>query len=427
MAGTRLWDLRKKREDAIQKADAVVTMAEKDGKRALTSTEQVAVDACLALAKTLTAEIQPIEKQNTLLSMVGKDGIPKWWHNPDAGTSPAPGNRSIKSLLREAMQTATAEEREQVASLATYLHTGMTASADLTPGGDGGFLIPTFVHSVIERNYSQVDAVRSVARRFPTQDGADFVFPVLSDSESAEQVASAASTGADDVVSGDTPPTDLTGPTLHSYKVSSKPVFLPRETSTDSVPDIVQEVIGALLARIIRWENAKFTSGTGSGQQEGFLHGATPFEESGGVLSLDAALDLAYSVPALYRPQGVFMCSDATAKYLRKLKTGISGDKTQLWGDGNHTLGTPSTLHGWAVVINPAMDDVSADGTYSGKNVLAFGDFSKFLIREAENNTPYLYRYPVPAKDGVGVIAFRRTDSKLLVPEAISKLTVGGS
>jgi HK97 family phage major capsid protein len=231
----------------------------------------------------------------------------------------------------------------------------------LTPGADGGFLIPIFVQSVIERNYSQFDTMRSVSRRFSTATGADTVFPVLSDSETGEQVASAAATGADATVSGDTPPTDLTGPTMKAYKVSSKPVFVPRETFTDSDVDIVQEVLGALLARIVRFENNKFTRGTGSGQAAGFLQDATPFEHSGGVLDLDAALDLAYSVPALYRPQGVFMCSDATAKYLRKLKTGISGDKTQLWGDGNHTLGTPSTLHGWPVIINNDMTDVASE------------------------------------------------------------------
>jgi HK97 family phage major capsid protein len=157
------------------------------------------------------------------------------------------------------------------------------------------------------------------------------------------------------------------------------------------------------------------------------LENATLFEASGGHLDLDVALDLAYSVPTLYRPQGVFMCSDATAKYLRKLKTGISGDKTQLWGDGNHTLGTPATLHGWPVIINNAMADVGTDGTYSGGCPLAFGDFKKFVIREAESNNAYVYRYLVPRRDGVGVIMFRRTDSKLLVPEAISALTVGGS
>ena len=118
------------------------------------------------------------------------------------------------------------------------------------------------------------------------------------------------------------------------------------------------------------------------------------------------------------------MMSDTTAKYLRKLKTGISGDKQQLWADADATKGTPPTLHGYPVVINNDMDSVIAHGTFAAKNPVAFGNFSKFVVRQAKNNQPYAYRYSVPAKDGSAVILFRRSDSKLLVPGAISKVAV---
>jgi HK97 family phage major capsid protein len=337
------------------------------------------------------------------------------------------GSEPVGKTLRTALQNATSEQREEVEMLAGYLRGQVMSTANLTPGSDGGVLIPRFVQAVLERNYSAFAPVANVARLFPTDTGADQVFPVLSDSESAEQVSSAATTGADATVSGDTPPTELTGPTLKAYKISSKPVFVPRETFTDSAISIIEEIVGALLARIIRFENLRYTLGTGSAQAEGFLYAATPFGEAGDHVTLDAALDLAYSVPALYRPNGTYMMSDTTAKYLRKLKTGISGDQRQLWADADATKGTPASLHGYPVAINNDMQDVNPDGSYGGRTVLAFGDFSKFVIRQAENNAPFAYRYQVPAKDGVGVILFRRSDSKLLVSEAISKLTVGGS
>lgn len=344
------------------------------------------------------------------------------------GPGNAPRNeQSVNMTLRGLFQHANTEQKEQIQELAGFLRGRITALANLTPGSDGGVLLPRFVASAMERNYSAFSPVANVARLFPTETGADVVFPVLSDSESAEQLSSAASTGADATVSGDAPPTELTGPTLKAYKISSKPVFLPRETSTDSDIDIIAEVVGALIARIIRFENRRFTLGTGSAQAEGFLQEATPFEHSGGILDLDAALDLSYNVPALYRSRGVFMASDTTIKYLRKLTTGISGDKQKLWADADFTKGTPATLHGYPIYPNNDMSDVAANGTYSSGSALVFGDFSRFVIRQAENNAPYAYRYPVPAKDGVGVILFRRSDSKLLVPEAISKLTVGGS
>jgi HK97 family phage major capsid protein len=157
------------------------------------------------------------------------------------------------------------------------------------------------------------------------------------------------------------------------------------------------------------------------------LH-CTNFEGSG-TLDLDDALDLAYAVPALFRPNGVYMMSDGTAKHLRKLKTGITGDKRQLWADADATKGTPATLHGYPVKINPAMVDVASDGSYGGglSSVLAFGDFSKFVVRQAENGRAFLYRYQVPRRDGIGVIMFRRSDSRLLATSAVAKLDVGSS
>jgi HK97 family phage major capsid protein len=342
------------------------------------------------------------------------------------------GEKTVSNLLRSAFKNASAEEQEEIKELASYLKgRSIQAAANLTPGSDGGLLIPSFVQSVLERNYAAFSPVVNVCRLFGTDTGADTVFPVLSDSESAVQLDAAAATGADATVSGDTPPTELTGPTLKAYKISSKPVYIPRETQTDTDIDIVSEVIGALLARIIRFENLRYTRGTGVAQAQGFLSACSIFEHSSGTLDLDVAMDLAYSVPALYRPNGSFMASDATIKYLRKLKTGISGDKRQLWAfqDANAVDGTPALLHSYPIYVNNDMSDVASDGSFGGSysSVLAFGDFRKFVVRQAENNSPYLYRYPVPAKDGSAVILFRRSDSKLLVPEAIAKLTVGTS
>jgi HK97 family phage major capsid protein len=331
--------------------------------------------------------------------------------------------------LREAMRYATPEQCEEFEEFSSYLSgRSVSALANLTPGGDGGVLLPVFVQQALERNYSQFSPVRDNARIFGTDTGADEVYPVLSDSEVGEQIAPAALTGADATVSGDTPPTTLTGPTMKAWKISSKPVYVPRETFTDSDIDIVQEVLGALLARITRFENSKYTKGVGTTEAEGFLYEASNFEGFD-TLDLDVCLDIAYSVPQLYRPNGKYMMSDSTAKYLRKLVTGIAGDKRKLWADADFTKGTPPTLHGYPVVINNDMNDVASNGTYTGglNSPLAFGDFSKFVVREAEQGRPFIYRYPVPAKDGSGLIAFRRSDSKLIVPVAIAKLNPSGS
>jgi HK97 family phage major capsid protein len=335
----------------------------------------------------------------------------------------------IPGSVREALSRATSEEREQFNDMLAYM-TGKMAGANLSPAGDGGLVIPSFLIPTLERNYAAFTPVVNNCRLYGTETGAPTTIPVVSDSESAEQLDPVALTGADSTVSGDTPPTALTGPQLHAYKISSKPVFVPRELAVDSPVDFVQEVLGVLFARIMRFENLRYTTGTGSNQAQGFLPAATHFEGPASPLDLDIALDLAYSVPPLYRPNGIYMASDTTVKYLRKLKTGISGDKRSLWKDafeeGNATLGTPAKLHGYPLIINNDMPSVDASGNYIDGE-LAFGDFKRFVVRQAELAQPFVYSYLVPAKDGRGLIVFRRSDSKLLVPEAISKLVLLGS
>lgn len=329
-----------------------------------------------------------------------------------------PGNRS-RVVIRPTNQ----DEENQLAALTAVVSGDQRylASANLLPSSDGGYVIPSFVADPIEQNWAQDSPVVQVARLFPTDTGADVTFPVISDSEVAEQLDALSDTG------DDTPPTALTGPTLHAYKTSSKPVQFARELITDQAAgiDLVGDLVSALLGRIIRFENQRFTTGTGSGQQQGFMQGATHFEGSGTV-TLDEMLDLAYSVPARFRSRGVYMMSDATIKFLRKFKTGLSGDKRDIWSDGDVRLGQPATLHGYPVFANPAMSDVSGSGAYTSGSV-AFGDFSKFIIRQAEQNAAFIRRYQINHLDAGAVILFRRTDSKLIVPEAISKLVAFGS
>jgi HK97 family phage major capsid protein len=335
-----------------------------------------------------------------------------------------PHKKTISRFLQGMFASATMEQQEEIRSLAGYLR-GQPLATNLSPSADG-VLVPTFVAGAVERIYSALHPVVDVARLFGTDTGATTTFPVMDDSVEAEQLAEIADSGADDNVTGDAPPT-LTGPQLKAWKISSKPVLVGRELFTDSDIDIVSEVIGALLARIIRLENKLYTVGDGVTGPQGFLH-CTNFEGTG-TLDLDACLDLSYAISALFRPNGVFMMSDGTAKFLRKIKTGLTGDKRTIWTDYNQRDGTPATLHGYPVYINPAMTDVNSDGSYGGglSSVLAFGNFQKFVIRQAEQGRAFLYRYQVPRRDGIGVIMFRRSDSRLLASGAVAKLDVGSS
>lgn len=414
----RLADLRERRKTALRGRDfSILSDAEKEICTSIDAQIGFCAEQLREHEAGATPGRFPGRSQGSDVSILDFDG-------------PQQRGNLIPGSVKEALARATSEEREQFDDMLAYMTGRRTmATANLSPAGDGGLVIPTFLIPTLERNYAAFTPVVNNCRLYGTETGAPTTIPVVSDSESAEQLDPVALTGADATVSGDTPPTALTGPQLHAYKISSKPVFVPRELAVDSPVDFVQEVLGVLFARIMRFENLRYTTGTGSNQAQGFLPAATHFEGPGTPLDLDTALDLAYSVPPLYRPNGIYMASDTTIKYLRKLKTGISGDKRSLWKDafeeGNATLGTPAKLHGYPIIVNNDMPSVDASGNYIDGE-LAFGDFKRFVVRQAELAQPFVYSYLVPAKDGRGLIVFRRSDSKLLVPTAISKLALHG-
>ena len=419
----KLFELKQQHTALLDKADALVKTAETE-KRSMTATEQELADLHLKGAEALTKQIRASEGRNTLrANSQGFFGL-----GASEASLPSVAPRNAPTTFKEAVKGASSAEVDELRSFATYLGGDMTALADLRPSGNGGVFIPSIVVGVIGRNYSAFTPVRTVSTVWPTEGGEPAVYPVISDSEVAVILAPADFTGADAIVSGNTPPTALTGPEMGAYKFSSRPIFVPREILSDSNLNVLEEMFSALLARIARTQNLKYTKGSGSGEPTGFLQTATGYSAGSVPLDLDIALDLAYTVPALYRPQGVYMCSDLTVKYLRKLKTGISGDKRSLWKDafeeGNATLNAPARLHGYDLITNNDMDSVAADGTFAGVSPLVFGDFKRFIIREAEQGAPFSYRYDVPASDGSAVIVFARSDSKLVVPTAISKLTV---
>ena len=114
--------------------------------------------------------------------------------------------------------------------------------------------------------------------------------------------------------------------------MSSKPVFVPRETFTDSPIDIVQEVLGALFARVTRFENLQFTTGDGVTEAEGFLTHCATHAAALAAGTWTSRWTWRMPCPRFIEAQGTYMASDTTIKYLRKLKTGVALDKRYLWG-----------------------------------------------------------------------------------------------
>ena len=175
--------------------------------------------------------------------------------------------------------------------------------------------------------------------------------------------------------------------------------------------DLNSLVPSMLGERIGRKVNNALTVGTGSSQPNGVITAATTgvTGATGQTTSViyDNLVDLVYSVDRAYRQRGAkWMMNDSTVKAIRKLK---DGNGLPIWQAGNATAGEPDSLLGYTIIIN---NDVAAMGT-SAKSI-AFGDFSKYIIRRVKDVT--LVRLVERYADAhqVGFLAFARFDGDLV-------------
>lgn len=96
-------------------------------------------------------------------------------------------------------------------------------------------------------------------------------------------------------------------------------------------------------------------------------------------LTSDTLIELTYSVGSRYRNSSSsgFLMNDATIGAVRKFREG-AGTGAYLW-QPSLQVGTPDTLLGKPVYSDPNVDS----GTGAGKDVVFFGDWSKFFVRIA--------------------------------------------
>jgi len=139
--------------------------------------------------------------------------------------------------------------------------------------------------------------------------------------------------------------------------------------------------------RLARAANPRFTTGTGVGEPTGFLNvasvgavavGSSPNDggsTAGNSIGTDDIANLELSLDPAYRSGASYMMHPGTQNMLSRLK-----DK-----NGHPLYGDMRTLRGYPVALNANMDQVPT--TPSSPQIVAktvaFGDFSKYVIRRA--------------------------------------------
>jgi HK97 family phage major capsid protein len=271
----------------------------------------------------------------------------------------------------------------------------------------GGYLVPEGFSGQLEKALKAYGGVRSVARAFPTPDGADIPWPTVDDTANVgELLGENSQAAAQDVVFGSV--------ILKAFKYSSKIVLVPIELLQDSFFNVDDLLRDLLTERIGRITNTHFTTGGGTGMPQGVVtaSGSGKVGLSGQTTSIiyDDIVDMEHSVNSAYRSGASWMFADTTLKALKKIK-----DTTgrPIWMPGL-VAGEPSTINGYGYTINDDMAAMAANA----KSIL-FGNFSKFVVRDvlAVTLLRLVERY---AEFGqVGFIAFSRHDSRAINSAAL--------
>lgn len=307
-----------------------------------------------------------------------------------------PSNRLYDTYIRKGFGGMS--DQEQIAIRNTM---------STTTGSQGGFTVPTLVAQRIYDVQKQFSSMRSVCGSLVTTTGGPLTVPSSDGTaETGEILGQNITSTASDPSFGSV--------SLTTFKAEGHIITVPFELLADSAIDMEAFVELRSTSRIGRVSNTGFTVGDGSTAPQGVVGVATlgKVGQTGETLTIiaDDVTDLFHSVDPAYRANAVWMASDSLLKALRKLKDS-TGQPIYLNGDGT---ALPSLL-GRPVWPNNDMPVPAANA-----KSLLFGDFSRYLIRDALDVQMYRFTDSVYTKLGqVGFQAVCRVGGNLTDVAAI--------
>lgn len=315
--------------------------------------------------------------------------------------------RAFDSYLRQGFNGMSAEERSFAAAKISEIPKELRALTLTTTGG--GYLVPQdFLRRLEDAKLPFIGLLEAGAEVINTDNGQTLPMPTANDTSNSGAIIGI-NTGIDsnvDPVFGTV--------NLGAFMYTSKIVLVPIQLMQDSAIDIEGYLSQKLGERIGRILNTHFTSGAGTTQPRGVMLDATlgvtaPGGQTASMTYADF-VNLEHAVNRAYRPQSKWMMADSTLKAVKKL---LDADNRPLWSQGiadsNFAFQMPASILGHGYIINDDMDALGAS-----KKPVAFGDFSKYKIRNVAGVG--LVRFGEKYMDAlqVGFMAYSRHDGALV-------------
>ena len=272
-----------------------------------------------------------------------------------------------------------------------------------TTPAEGGYTVATEVATYVMDAMKAFGGMRQVATILRTDQGNPMTWPTSDGTTEVGEILAENASATDLDVSFNTK-------NLPVYKYSSKVVTVPIELLQDSNVDIEAFVRARIAQRLGRITNTHFTTGDGSSKPTGIIAAASVGKTgaSGQTTTVTYAdlVDLEHSVDPAYRVNCKWMFHDTTLKALKKI---LDSQNRPLWLPGI-SVKEPDTILGYTYQINQDVAVMAA----SAKSI-AFGDLSKYVIRDVMAMTYYRFDDSAYAKKGqVGFLAFLRSGGNFM-------------
>lgn len=182
----------------------------------------------------------------------------------------------------------------------------------------------------------------------------------------------------------------------------------------DSAFDLERYIIEQFGKALANSEEDAFLNGDGVGKPLGL------FAETGGgtvadtvtKITTDSVINLVYALKRPYRKKAAFILNDKTLSSLRTLKDGVGA---YIW-QPSYQAGEPDRLLGYPVYTS----------AYAPLDAIAFGDYSYYNIGDRGTRSFQELKELFAGNGMVGFVAKERVDGKLVLPEAVQIMKIGG-
>lgn len=373
-------------------------LVENKGSATWTKEEQTQFDNMVDEAERIERQI---ETHQRLLDNEAEDSFSKL-PTKEKGAKADPAMAAYENYLRKMSNRLTPQEIEAIRN-----------TMSTTTGSEGGYTVQPIVASTLIEALKDFGAMRRLAERLVTTNGADLSFPSTDGTSEEGEIIAQNTTATDADVGFGTVP-------LNTYKFSSKVVTIPIELLQDSNIDVVALVNKRLRERVGRIQNRLFTVGSGTGQPFGVTTAASAGKvgATGQTLTVtyDDLVDLVDSIDPAYHIAGLkFQFAQAVRRTVRKIKDTAGRPIWTPSYDEGMSAKTPDLLLGHPVEINNHMPVPAANA-----KSISFGDHSKYMVRDAMELTMFRFEDSAYLKKGqVGFLAWARAGGNLTDTNAV--------